>query len=146
MGAGEIHRSQRKRDRPCGPCQSSAFLKEAPLDQVLKYKRMSRRWTEIVRQGLFFGFCGFFLSRLNQAVPDVSIFNRAPHSCDWNPGAFSLHSNCLPHQALWESDLVITKWCSEPTITGISPRGLNLRPEMCPQTDPKTGTTNRHHQ
>lgn len=43
FGAGEIHRSQRKRDRPCGPCQSSAFPKEVPLDQVLKYKRMRRR-------------------------------------------------------------------------------------------------------
>lgn len=79
-------------------------------------------------------------------MPDVSIFNRDPHLCDWNPGASSLHSNLLPHQALWESDLVIRKWCYEPTITGISPRGLNLMPEVCPQMEPKTGTTNSHHQ
>lgn len=65
----------------------------------------------------------FSLYRLNQAMPDVSIFNRDPHSCDWNPGASSLHSNLLPHQALWESDLVIRKWCSEPTTTGITAQG-----------------------
>lgn len=79
-------------------------------------------------------------------MPYVSIFNRDPHLYDWNPGASSLHSNLLPHQALWESDLLIRKWCSEPTTTGISPRGLSLMPEVCPQMEPKTGTTNSHHQ
>lgn len=42
LHAGEIDKSQRQTDRPCGPCQTAVFPKEAPLDQVLDYERMSR--------------------------------------------------------------------------------------------------------